>query len=71
MPIRLGPLELTIILLIVILLFGPGRLGRVAGELGKGIQSFRRGLKDTDEAAGDKPADLPAEKKSDSTEGQP
>ena len=71
MPIRLGPLELTIILLIVILLFGPGRLGRVAGELGKGIRSFRQGLKDTDEAAEDKPGDLPAEKKSDSPESQP
>jgi len=46
MPIRLGPLELTIILLIVVLLFGPGRLGKVAGELGKGIRSFREGIKD-------------------------
>ena len=55
MPIRLGPLELTIILLIVILLFGPGRLGRVAGELGKGIRSFREGLKTDDEKPAEKP----------------
>jgi sec-independent protein translocase protein TatA len=46
MPLRLGPLELTIILAIVVLLFGPGRLGKVAGELGKGIRSFRQGIKD-------------------------
>jgi sec-independent protein translocase protein TatA len=55
MPIRLGPLELTIILLIVVLLFGPGRLGKVAGELGKGIRSFRQGLKDPAAEAENKP----------------
>lgn len=41
---RLGPLELTIILVIVILLFGVGRIGKIAGELGSGIRSFREGL---------------------------
>ncbi len=44
MPFRLGPLELTIILVIVILLFGVGRIGKVAGELGSGIRAFRDGL---------------------------
>jgi sec-independent protein translocase protein TatA len=41
---RLGPTELIIILVIVLLLFGPGRIGKIAGELGKGIKSFRDGL---------------------------
>ena len=36
--------ELLIILVIVILLFGPGRIGKIAGELGKGIKNFRDGL---------------------------
>jgi sec-independent protein translocase protein TatA len=36
--------ELLIILVIIILLFGPGRIGKVAGELGKGIRSFKDGL---------------------------
>jgi sec-independent protein translocase protein TatA len=36
--------ELLIILVIVVLLFGPGRLGKIAGELGKGIRSFREGI---------------------------
>jgi sec-independent protein translocase protein TatA len=36
--------ELLIILVIIVLLFGPGRIGKVAGELGKGIRSFRDGL---------------------------
>lgn len=41
---RLGPLELVIILVIVILLFGVGRIGKIAGELGSGIRAFRNGL---------------------------
>lgn len=36
--------ELIIILFIVILLFGPGRLSRIAGEFGRGIREFRDGL---------------------------
>ena len=41
---RLGPTELIIILIIVLLLFGVGRIGKIAGELGSGIRSFREGL---------------------------
>ncbi len=37
--------ELLIILVIIVILFGPGRIGKVAGELGKGIRAFRDGLK--------------------------
>ena len=36
--------EWIIILVIVILLFGPGRIGKIAGELGRSIKSFREGL---------------------------
>ena len=52
--------ELLIILVILVLLFGPGRIGKVAGELGKGIRNFRDGLKgkaDEDEAAAAKEAE--------------
>lgn len=41
---RFGPVELIILLVIVVLLFGPGRIGKIAGEIGKGIKSFRDGL---------------------------
>ncbi len=44
MPFRLGPTELFILLLIVIVLFGVGRIGKIAGELGRGIRAFRQGL---------------------------
>lgn len=41
---RLGPAELIIILGILILLFGVGRIGKIAGELGSGIRNFKEGL---------------------------
>ncbi|MBI2759131.1 MAG: twin-arginine translocase TatA/TatE family subunit [Chloroflexi bacterium] len=44
MPFRLGPTELTIILVIVLLLFGVGRIGKIAGELGSGLRAFKDGL---------------------------
>jgi sec-independent protein translocase protein TatA len=37
--------ELLIILVIIVILFGPGRLANLAGEMGKGIRSFRQGFK--------------------------
>ena len=46
---RLGPTELIIILGIVILLFGVGRIGKIAGELGSGIKAFRKGLQSDEE----------------------
>jgi sec-independent protein translocase protein TatA len=36
--------EWIVILVIVLLLFGPGRIGKIAGELGRGIRNFREGL---------------------------
>jgi len=49
-----GVPELLIILVIVVLLFGPGRIGKIAGELGKGIRSFRDGLsKNEDDQPGE------------------
>jgi sec-independent protein translocase protein TatA len=41
---HLGPTELIIILVIIIVLFGAGRISRIAGELGQGIREFRKGL---------------------------
>jgi sec-independent protein translocase protein TatA len=44
-----GPTELIILLVIIILLFGVGRIGKIAKELGGGIRSFREGLKGDEE----------------------
>ena len=41
---KIGPLELVIVLVIVLLIFGVGRLGQLGKDLGEGIREFRRGL---------------------------
>ena len=40
---RIGAPELIIILFIVLIVFGVGRLTEIGGALGKGIRAFRRG----------------------------
>lgn len=45
----LGTTELFIILIIVLLLFGAGRVARIGGELGSAIREFRRGIQDGDD----------------------
>ena len=47
--VRFGLPELLIILVVVILLFGVGRITKIAGELGSGIRAFREGLKTNEE----------------------
>ena len=47
----IGAPELIIVLVIVVLLFGPGRIGQVASEIGKGIRNFREGMSDKEEKA--------------------
>jgi sec-independent protein translocase protein TatA len=42
---HIGLPELMIVLVVIILLFGVGRIGKVAGEMGAGIRNFRKGLK--------------------------
>jgi sec-independent protein translocase protein TatA len=40
----IGAPELIIILVIVLLIFGPGRIVKIARELGTGIRQFKNGL---------------------------
>jgi sec-independent protein translocase protein TatA len=48
MPFKLGFPELLIILLIVIVLFGVGRIGKIGADLGTAIREFRKGLQGDD-----------------------
>lgn len=41
---EIGVPELLIVLVIVIVLFGPGRFGKILGELGSGIRAFKDNL---------------------------
>lgn len=49
MPSFFGAPELIIVLIIVIILFGVGRISKISGELGSGIRAFREGLRGDDE----------------------
>ena len=55
--LRLGPVELLIILAIVVLIFGVGRIGKIGKELGTGMREFRKGIQGDEE---NKPASPPA-----------
>jgi len=58
----LGIGELVVVLVIVLVIFGAGRLPEVMGSLGKGVQSFRKGLREPPEIDVT-PEDADAEKK--------
>ena len=45
----LGPLQILLIVALVFLLFGAGRLPRVMEDLAKGIKSFKKGMADDDD----------------------
>jgi sec-independent protein translocase protein TatA len=41
---EVGVGEILFVIFIVLILFGPGRITKVAGELGKGIKAFKDGI---------------------------
>ena len=41
-----GPWELGLVLVIILIFFGTGKLPQVLGQMGKGIKSFKDGMKD-------------------------
>ncbi len=53
---NIGPLELIILLVIVAMIFGVGRIAELGGALGKSISSFRREVGKSDK---EKPAQEP------------
>ena len=50
----IGIWQVVLILLIVLILFGAGKLPKVMGDVAKGVKNFKSGLKDDDEAGDDK-----------------
>lgn len=50
----IGPSELIIVLIIVLLIFGPGRIAKLGRELGSGIRNFRQGMETPPESDEDK-----------------
>ena len=45
----IGPTELGIILVIILVIFGAGKLPEIGGALGNGIKNFRKATRELDE----------------------
>lgn len=43
-----GPLQIAIVVLLILVVFGAGRVPMIAENLAKGIKSFKKGLKEED-----------------------
>ena len=43
---NIGPMGLVLIAVVVLVLFGRGKIANLMGEVGKGISSFKRGVDD-------------------------
>ena len=46
---RMGPLEIGLIVIIILIVFGVGKLPEVGGAIGKGMRAFRKGQQGEDE----------------------
>lgn len=46
---RFGPLEIGLIIVIILIIFGVGKLPQVGGAIGKGIREFRKSIRGEDE----------------------
>lgn len=46
----IGPLQIIIIALVILILFGRGRISEMMGDFGKGVKSFRKGLSEDEKS---------------------
>ncbi len=64
-----GPWQIIIIILVVMLLFGAGKLPRMMEDVAKGIKSFKKGLKDEDaSSSSEKVSAIPDKKHTDESD---
>jgi len=59
----IGFWQIAIVVVLVVLLFGRGKISDLMGDVAKGIKSFKKGMKDTtqDQTETDKPQDKSTE----------
>ena len=58
MPFRMGPLEIGLILVIILIVFGVGKLPQVGNAIGKSIREFRKARSGEEEESKDKDKDV-------------
>jgi sec-independent protein translocase protein TatA len=46
---NVGPFQILIIVLVLLVLFGRGRISDMMGDFGKGIKSFRQGMSEAEQ----------------------
>ncbi len=64
----LGTQELLIILVLVMIIFGAGKLPQVGASLGKGLRNFKKGMSDADDEIEEGQISEPEKKKGDNTD---
>ena len=47
---NIGPFQILIVALVILVLFGRGRISEMMGDFGKGVKSFRQGLNEDEKA---------------------
>lgn len=62
MPIP-GPAELILLLVIVLILFGPGKLPDIGNALGKGIREFRKASNELEDSVRGEPKRTPSDER--------
>lgn len=50
MPFNIGPFELILVLIVVLIIFGPGKLPDIGNAIGRGIREFRRASSDLEDS---------------------
>ena len=53
----IGFWQIAIVVVLVVLLFGRGKISDLMGDVAKGIKSFKKGMSDTPDAPSDKTDD--------------
>ncbi|MFU8877651.1 MAG: twin-arginine translocase TatA/TatE family subunit [Wenzhouxiangellaceae bacterium] len=61
---NIGPMQLLIIFLIVLLIFGTKKLRNVGGDLGSAIRDFRKGMNESEKPKDDSPQENTAQSRS-------
>ena len=65
MPFRMGPWEIALIVVIILIVFGVGKLPQVGGAVGKGLRAFKKGQRgEEDEEKEEKPKPKKSTRKS-------